>query len=79
MSAAGSCAALLRRWLKFNAVGAAGIGVQAAALAVLISGLGVPYAPATLLAVECAVLHNFFCYVLGSSIGRVIAPKSSEE
>jgi putative flippase GtrA len=49
----------LRRWLKFNAVGAMGIGVQLAALAILKSGFGVPYMAATALAVEAAVLHNF--------------------
>ena len=48
------------RWLKFNAVGAAGIVVQLAALALLASGLGLNYLVATALAVEVAVLHNFF-------------------
>ena len=48
------------RWLKFNAVGAAGIVVQLAALALLASGLGLNYLVATALAVELAVLHNFF-------------------
>jgi putative flippase GtrA len=49
----------LRRWLKFNAVGAIGIGVQLAALAVLKGLLRLPYLTATALAVEAAVLHNF--------------------
>ncbi len=49
----------LRRWLKFNAVGAIGIGVQLAALALFVSGLGISYLAATALAVETAVLHNF--------------------
>jgi putative flippase GtrA len=48
------------RWLKFNAVGAAGIVVQLAALGVLVSGFGVNYLVATALAVEAAVIHNFF-------------------
>jgi putative flippase GtrA len=48
-----------RRWLKFNAVGAIGIGVQLAALAVWKSLLHVPILWATALAVEIAVLHNF--------------------
>ena len=48
------------RWLKFNAVGAAGIGVQLAVLAVLKSGFAVNYLVATAIAVEAAVLHNFF-------------------
>ena len=47
-----------RRWLKFNFVGALGIGVQLAALAAL-SALGLGYLAATALAVEAAVLHNF--------------------
>lgn len=47
------------RWLKFNAVGAMGIVVQLAVLALLVSGLGMNYLPATALAVEAAVLHNF--------------------
>ena len=46
-------------WLKFNAVGLIGVGVQLTALAVLRSGLGLTIRAATVLAVECAVLHNF--------------------
>ena len=49
----------LRRWLKFNAVGAIGILVQLAALTVFKSLLGVEYLTATAAAVEIAVLHNF--------------------
>jgi putative flippase GtrA len=47
------------RWLKFNAVGALGIGVQLAILLALKSGLHFNYLPATALAVEAAVLHTF--------------------
>ncbi len=54
----------LRRWLKFNAVGAIGIGVQLAALAVLKGLLRLPYLTATALAVEIAVLHNFVWHEL---------------
>jgi putative flippase GtrA len=54
----------LRRWLKFNAVGAIGILVQLAALAILKSALRVPYLLATALAVETAVLHNFVWHEL---------------
>ena len=46
-------------WLKFNAVGGMGIGVQLIALTALKSGLHVDYLPATALAVEAAVVHNF--------------------
>ena len=48
------------RWLKFNAVGAGGIVVQLVALTVLKSGLRLDYLTATALAVEAAVIHNFF-------------------
>jgi putative flippase GtrA len=47
------------RWLKFNTVGAMGVAVQLAALAVLKSGLHVNYLLATAAAVELALLHNF--------------------
>jgi putative flippase GtrA len=50
----------LLRWLKFNFVGGIGIGVQLAALAVFRSFLHLDYLLATGLAVETAVLHNFF-------------------
>jgi len=48
------------RWLKFNAVGAGGIVVQLAALTLLKSGLRIDYLAATALAVEAAVIHNYF-------------------
>lgn len=47
------------RWLKFNAVGGIGVGVQLAVLTVLKSGLQLDYLLATGLAVEAAVVHNF--------------------
>ena len=50
---------LALRWLKFNFVGGIGIGVQLAVLALLVSGLHLSYLPATAIAVETAVLHNF--------------------
>jgi putative flippase GtrA len=50
---------LAARWLKFNFVGAIGIGVQFAAFALMDRGLGLPYLIATGFAVETAVLHNF--------------------
>ena len=51
---------VLRRWLVFNAVGAMGIVVQMGILLALVSGFKVRYLPATGIAVEAAVLHNFF-------------------
>lgn len=50
----------LVRWAKFNAVGAMGIAVQLGALAFLRSVLELNYLFSTALAVEAAVLHNFF-------------------
>ncbi len=47
------------RWLKFNTVGAMGVGVQAAALWLLMDVFQVHYLIATLIAVEAAILHNF--------------------
>ena len=52
------CKTLLRRWLKFNFVGALGVAVQLAALAAL-TAAGLGYLAATALAVETAVVHNF--------------------
>jgi putative flippase GtrA len=46
------------RWLKFNAVGILGAGVQLAALSLFVK-VGVEYLLATVLAVETALLHNF--------------------
>jgi putative flippase GtrA len=52
--------ATLVRWCKFNSVGAVGIFVQFGVLFVLKSGLHFNYLAATVLAVEAAVVHNFF-------------------
>ena len=48
------------RWCKFNLVGAVGILVQFGVLFLLKSLLHVNYLAATGLAVEAAVVHNFF-------------------
>jgi putative flippase GtrA len=48
------------RWCKFNLVGAVGIFVQFGVLLFLKSGLHFNYLAATVLAVEAAVVHNFF-------------------
>ena len=56
---------LLIRWLKFNAVGLLGVGMQLTALTLLTKTAGVHYLLATAVAVETAVLHNFLwheCY-----------------
>ncbi len=70
----------IRRWLKFNTVGAIGIVVQLGCLAALKTGLGVNYMAATAIAVEIAVLHNYVWHELwtwrdrrqGSRLGRLI-------
>ena len=51
--------ALLQRWIKFHMVGLMGMCVQLTLLPLLKSGFGLDYMPATVLAVEAAVLHNF--------------------
>src|SRR5579862_6597949 len=48
------------RWLKFNLVGGMGIAVQLLMLMALKSGLYFNYLIATALAVETAVVHNFW-------------------
>lgn len=47
------------RWIKFYLVGAIGIGVQFASLALLAGVLHMNYLLATALSVEAAVIHNF--------------------
>ena len=50
----------MKRWLRFNAVGFGGIILQLALLALLASGLRLNYVLSTGLAVEAAILHNYF-------------------
>lgn len=50
----------MKRWLKFNAVGMVGIAVQLSVLAFLKSVLRANYLAATALAVETAIVQNFF-------------------
>ena len=47
------------RWLKFSAVGALGVAVQAGFLALFIYVLSLHYLLATALALEVTLLHNF--------------------
>ena len=69
------------RWLKFNAVGSLGILVQLGILAALTWGAAVDYLLATALAVEAAIIHNFFWHEhftwrdrwsAGGSLGRFL-------
>jgi putative flippase GtrA len=48
------------RWMVFNIVGAMGLLVQLGCLWTLKDGLGLHYLAAAALAIELAVLHNFF-------------------
>ena len=50
---------VLRRFVRFNAVGALGVGVQLTVLWVLVELWGAGYGFATAIAVGCAVVHNF--------------------
>jgi putative flippase GtrA len=47
------------RWLTFNGVGLLGMGLQLTILGILIRIARLHYLPATVLAVEAALLHNF--------------------
>jgi putative flippase GtrA len=51
---------VIARWIAFNAVGAAGVAVQLGTLALLAHVWHLNYLLSTGLAVEAAVLHNFF-------------------
>ena len=53
----------LLRWAKFNFVGALGMGLQLAALAVFARWLGGHYLFATAAAIELTLLHNFAWHV----------------
>jgi len=50
---------LFSRWIRFNAVGVIGVGVQLIVLSVLADTVRIDYLVATAAAVEAAVLHNF--------------------
>jgi putative flippase GtrA len=55
---------LFSRILKYGTVGGMGTCVQLASLALLIRGAELHYLAATALAVETAILHNFFWHEL---------------
>ncbi len=54
-----SATSISRRFVRFSAIGAGGVAVQAATLAILLRVTGMHYLAATMLAVEAAILHNF--------------------
>ena len=59
----------MRRWLKFSAVGIVGVAVQLGILALLVR-IGVHYLAATALAVEAAVLQNYYWHCRWTWKGR---------
>jgi putative flippase GtrA len=65
---------VVKRWLIFNSVGAMGIVVQFGTLFVLTSWAGLNYLLGTGLAVEAAVLHNFFWHARWTWADRIKAP-----
>jgi putative flippase GtrA len=48
------------RWLKFNAVGGAGIVIHLGLLALFVHVLEIHYLVATALSIEAAILHKFY-------------------
>jgi putative flippase GtrA len=62
------------RWMRFNIVGAIGIGVQLIVLAVLKSGMHLDYLVATGFAVEAAVIHNFLWHERFTWVDRLLKP-----
>ena len=52
----------MKTWLRFNLVGLAGVAVQLATLRLLLDSFHLHYLVATALAVETAVLHNFWLH-----------------
>jgi putative flippase GtrA len=50
----------MKRWMKFNLVGAIGVGVQLGVLALVRSAFNLNATASTAVAVEAAVVHNFF-------------------
>ncbi|HEY6338806.1 MAG TPA: GtrA family protein [Candidatus Sulfotelmatobacter sp.] len=67
------------RWCKFNLVGALGIVVQFAALFLLKSLLHFNYLAATALAVEAAVLHNFWWHERFTWSDRTCSARTSPD
>jgi putative flippase GtrA len=51
------------RFIRFNVVGALGIGVRLIVVALLASGLGLHYLIATAIAIEASILHNFYWHL----------------
>jgi putative flippase GtrA len=62
------------RWLVFNTIGAIGLFVQLACLWTLRHAFHLHYLVAALLAIELAIVHNFFWHWRWTWADRVVAP-----
>jgi putative flippase GtrA len=51
---------IVRKWLRYNTIGVMGVGVQISVLILLRNLFEMNYFVATLIAVQCALIHNFF-------------------
>lgn len=61
----------MKRWLRFNAVGIMGAGIQLAALTLMLRfRFRVHYLVATALAIEAALLHNYIWHRLWTWAGQ---------
>jgi len=54
---------MVLRFLRFNVVGAIGVGVRLGAVAFFAGVLGLHYLVATAIAIELSLLHNFFWHL----------------
>jgi putative flippase GtrA len=59
--------------VRFNAIGVAGFALQLAVVAMLTGACGVPPLIATVIAVETAILHNFFWHERWTWADRPVA------
>ena len=77
-SGQGPVARMLRRWATFNVVGIMGVGVQLITLAMLLGWSTMDYLPATALAVEAAILHNFVWHERWTWVDRTTSHDSGK-
>ncbi len=73
------CGLSWRRSIVFSVVGIIGIAVQLVVLWVLAGRLGIHYLPATIMATEVAVLHNFVWHVRWTWADRPAAARVTLE
>ena len=67
---------MLRRWATFNLVGIMGVGVQITTLVMLRDWSHMDYLPATALAVEASILHNFVWHERWTWVDRIASHDS---